>query len=214
MVTAPDGTPVEVYTLLPGRGEGEIVAAALPAGSSILELGCGTGRMTRQLVERGFRVTAVDESPEMLAHVRDAETVRARIEGLDLGRRFDAALLASNLLTTEEEEQRRAFLDTCRRHADVAVVETLPFGWDPRARATQIGEVATSMQIERVEDGVFHGSVEYEARGKRWRQEFAMRVFADQAELDAALAEGGFRFDRWLDRERGWFVATAAPAPS
>ena len=207
MVTAPDGTPVEVYTLLPERGEGEIIAAVLPAGSSILELGCGTGRMTRQLVERGFRVTAVDESPDMLAHVRDVETVCARIEGLDLGRRFDAVLLASNLLTTEPE-QRREFLETCRRHADVAVVETLPFGWDPRARATQIGEVATSMHVERIEDGVVHGSVDYEARGKRWRQEFAMRVFADQAELDAALMEGGFRFDRWLNPERGWFVAT------
>jgi SAM-dependent methyltransferase len=213
MGTAPDGTPVDVYLLLPDLGEGEIVAAALPAGSSILELGCGTGRMTRQLVARGFRVTGVDESAEMLAHVRDAETVCARIEDLDLGRRFDAVLLASNLLTTEAE-QRRAFLDTCRRYADVVVVQTLPVGWDPRARPTQIGEVATSMDVERVEDGVVHGAVNYEARGKRWRQDFAMRVFADQAELDAALAAGGFAFDRWLDRERGWFVATASPAPS
>jgi SAM-dependent methyltransferase len=100
VVTADDGSPVELYTLLPDRGEGEIVAAAVRPPATILELGCGTGRMTRQLVARGFRVTAVDESAEMLEHVRDAETVRARIEDLELGRRFDAVLLASNLLST------------------------------------------------------------------------------------------------------------------
>jgi len=92
MGIAPDGSPVGLYARLPELGEGEVVATALPAAASVLELGCGTGRITRQLVRLGYRVTAVDESAEMLAHVRDAETVRAEIEGLRLGRRFDAAL--------------------------------------------------------------------------------------------------------------------------
>ena len=38
-------------------------------------------------------MTAVDNSAEMLAHVRGAETVLADIEELDLGRGFDAATL-------------------------------------------------------------------------------------------------------------------------
>lgn len=127
---APDGSPVEVYTRLPESGEGEVVAEVVPAGASILELGCGSGRITRQLVRLGFRVTAVDESAEMLAHVRAAETVHAPIEGPDLGLRFDAVLLASNLVNSETE-RRRAFLETCRRHADLVVVEGLPLGWSP-----------------------------------------------------------------------------------
>jgi SAM-dependent methyltransferase len=211
VVTARDGSPVELYALLPDRGEGEIVAAALPAGASILELGCGTGRMTRQLVARGFVVTAVDESPAMLEHVRGAATVCARIEELALDRRFDAVLLASNLLSVDGP-QRRAFLAACRRHSDVVVVETLPLGWRPKPGPGQLGEVTSTTHVDRVEDGVVHGSVDYEARGTRWRHEFSMRVFADEAELGDALAEGGFRLDRWLDRERGWFVATSAPA--
>ncbi len=211
VVTAPDGSPVELYALFPDRGEGEIVAGAVPAGASILELGCGTGRMTRQLVARGFAVAAVDESPEMLEHVRGAETVCARIEGLDLGRRFDAVLLASNLFSTEVE-QRRAFLATCARHSDVVVVETLPLGWEPKSGSRRIGAATSETLVDRIEDGVVHGAVEYAARGKRWRHEFSMRVFADEQELAAALAEGGFRLDRWLDRERGWFVAQAAPS--
>jgi SAM-dependent methyltransferase len=205
---APDGSPVEVYELLPAHGEGELIAAALPAGASILELGCGTGRMTRQLVERGFGVTAVDESAEMLARVRAVETVEAQIEGLDLGRRFDAVLLASNLVTTEAL-QRRAFLETCRRHADVVLVEMPPLGWQPQEGESRLGDVLMQLRVSRIDGGVVHGEVEYRAGDRRWRHGFAMRVFGDEAELGAALAESDLRFDRWLDRERGWFVATA-----
>jgi SAM-dependent methyltransferase len=103
---APDGSPVDLYALLPERGEGARVAQAVPPGGSILELGCGTGRITRQLVRLGYRVTAVDEEQGMLAHIEDAETICAQIERLDLGRRFDAALLASNLITAPDEQRR------------------------------------------------------------------------------------------------------------
>lgn len=185
-----------MYLRLPDRGEGELVASALPPPASLLELGCGTGRVTRQLVARGYSVVAVDESPEMLEHVRGAERVRARIEELDLGRRFDAALLLSNLLTAEPE-QRQAFLDTCARHTDLLVVETLPLGWQP----------PPSVRVDRIEDGVVHGEVFYDGG---LSHAFAMRVFADEAELVAALGE--WRLRRWLDGERGWFVAQLAPS--
>jgi SAM-dependent methyltransferase len=204
---APDGSPIDLYLLLPERGEGELVAAAVRSGGSILELGCGVGRMTQQLVERGFRVTAVDESSAMLEHIRDAQVVHARIEELDLGRRFDAALLASNLLSVAPE-QRRAFLETCVRHADVAVIETLPIGWEPRLDPVDIGSVTALTRVDRFANGVAYGSVEYQREGRNWRHEFAMRVFADEDELAAALGEAGLCVDRWLDRKRGWFVAT------
>ncbi len=207
MSLAPDGSPVDVYRLLPELGEGEIVARVVPRGGTILELGCGAGRVTRQLVRLGYRVTAVDESAEMLAHVEAAETVRARIEELDLGRRFDAVLLASNLVTAEPPA-RRAFLETCRRHADLVVVEGLPLAWEPREGETRLGDVVSRLRVERVEDGVVHGVAEYEASGRSWRHPFAMRVFADQAELDAALAEAGLRFGEWLDAR--WFTARPA----
>ena len=42
---ADDGSPVEVYLLLPPLGEAEMVPAPLPEGSEVLELGCGTGRV-------------------------------------------------------------------------------------------------------------------------------------------------------------------------
>lgn len=193
MSVAPDGSPVEAYLQLPPLGEGERVAAAIPPPASLLELGSGVGRVTRQLVDLGYEVTAVDESPEMLEHVRDADTVCARIEELDLGRRFDAALLLSNLFTVEPE-QRRAFLAACARHADLLVVQSLPLAWQPESSET--------VRIDRFEGGVVHGEVFYPGG---WSQRFASRVFADDEELGAALAEGGFRLDRRLDDR--WFTA-------
>jgi hypothetical protein len=130
--------------------------------------------------------------------------VEARIEGLDLGRRFDAVLLASNLVTAEPE-RRRAFLGACRRHADLVIVEGLPVGWSPEDGETILGDVVSRLRVDRVEEGVVHGEMEYESGGDRWRHPFAMRVFADDAELDAALVEAGLRLERRLDPR--WFVA-------
>ena len=146
----------------------------------------------------------------MLAHVQASETVCARIEGLDLERRFDAVLLASNLITAPGG-QRRAFLETCRRHGDLVVVEGLALGWEPEDGETQLGDVTSRLIVERFADSVVHGKVVYVVGDRRWEHSFTMRVFADQDELDAALAEAGLRFDRWLDEEGGrWFVCVPA----
>jgi hypothetical protein len=85
----------------------------------------------------------------------------------------------------------------------------LPLGWQPREGEARLGAVATRLRVSRIDGGVVHGEAEYEVGDRRWTHAFAMRVFADEAELDAALEEAGLRFDRWLDRERGWFAATA-----
>jgi SAM-dependent methyltransferase len=47
-----------------------IEAYARRAGSPLLELGCGTGRLLIPLAEAGYRVTGVDLSPEMLRIAR------------------------------------------------------------------------------------------------------------------------------------------------
>lgn len=210
MRAAPDGSPVELYALLPEMGEGELIAEAIRPGGSVLELGCGTGRITRQLLRLGFRVTAVDESAEMLAHVEGAETLCARIEELELARRFDAVVLASNLINSDPET-RRAFLATCHRHSDVVVVEGLPIAWQAEDGEAQLGAVSSRLRIDRASGSVVQGTVEYGSGPGRWRHAFAMHVFAAEGELDAALAEVGLRLDRWLDGEEGrWFVAVAA----
>ena len=212
MSVARDGSPVDVYLRLPELGEGARVAEVVPTNGSILELGCGSGRITRQLIRRGYQVTAVDESAEMLAHVTDAEIVCARIEQLDLGRRFDAVLLASNLINAAPTERRPA-LETGRRHSDVVIVESLPLGWQPTDSETKVGNISSRLRVERIENGVVHGSVTYTADGQTWEHAFAMHVFPDQAALDAALAEVGLHRNRWLDDSGRWFVACSSLSP-
>lgn len=54
----------------------------------VVDLGAGTGKLTRSLVARGHRVTAVEPSPEMLAQleaaVPDATAVRGSAESIPL----------------------------------------------------------------------------------------------------------------------------------
>jgi hypothetical protein len=143
----------------------------------------------------------------MLAHVEGAETVCARIEELALARRFDAVVLASNLINSDPG-RRRAFLRTCHRHSDVVVVEGLPLAWQAEDGESPLGAVSSRLRVDRVAGTVVHGTVEYASGSRRWSHPFAMHIFADEGELGAALAEASLRLDRWLDGEGGrWFVA-------
>jgi len=49
----------------------EMCLEAIPRGSRVLDLPCGTGRLTRMLVSRGFQVTGADVSEAMLGHARE-----------------------------------------------------------------------------------------------------------------------------------------------
>src|SRR5262245_22975294 len=42
----------------------------LPPGSSVLEVGCGEGRLLRELARRGYRATGVDRSSAMIEAAR------------------------------------------------------------------------------------------------------------------------------------------------
>ena len=66
MDVAPDGSPVAFYARLPATGEPELIHALAPRGSTILDLGCGVGRMAGPLAALGHRVTGIDNAPGML----------------------------------------------------------------------------------------------------------------------------------------------------
>lgn len=96
----------EVYDVLfedLGQDIGFYTRAAadlLEPGGSILELGTGTGRLTRRLLEAGYTITGVDPSPHMLAHARERlacygeriTLVTSDAQSMKLGRRFPLAV--------------------------------------------------------------------------------------------------------------------------
>ncbi|MEV8297781.1 MULTISPECIES: class I SAM-dependent methyltransferase [Streptomyces] len=210
----PDGCAVELYARLPVGAEPDIVAAAVPRGARILELGCGVGRMTHPLLERGFTVTAVDESAEMLERVRGARTIRSAIEDLDLGERFDAVLLASFLVHTGDTEVRRGLLRTCARHlTDDGCVLIQREGADyhtdlPRERVDPSGFTVRILSSEPVGDGVHAVHAEYEFPDAIWTQTFRARPLTD-TQFEEALAEAGLRVDRALTDDGVWVRAVA-----
>lgn len=64
----------------------------------VLELGCGTGAITRLMLERGARITAVDGSYRMLERARQcaagADFVQQELESLSITGQFDVVLFA------------------------------------------------------------------------------------------------------------------------
>ncbi|MBL8162581.1 MAG: class I SAM-dependent methyltransferase, partial [Anaerolineae bacterium] len=70
-----------------------------PAGSHVLELGCGTGEDALRLAERGVRVLATDASEGMLQRAREktAGNPLVRVKQLDLRTVTDPRLDAENI---------------------------------------------------------------------------------------------------------------------
>ncbi len=211
MAITRDGCTVELYALLPAAGEPEVVHGAIPAGATVLDLGTGAGRIAQPLAALGHPVTGVDNSAEMLAHVRNVETVQADIETLRLDRRFDAVLLASNLLNTPETTLRRAFLATAAYHAaGPVIVQWTPPAWlDAMDTSTRsLGPVAiTTRDIVRSQD-LLSATVHYDTADQHWEHAFTHRRLSTSDVFDD-LAAVGLRFERWLTEDQSWFTATA-----
>jgi SAM-dependent methyltransferase len=82
------------------HGEAAFVASLQP--SSVLDAGCGTGRVAAELARRGIEVVGVDIDEAMLEVARRKAPavpwVRADLSTLALGRRFDLVVMAGNVL--------------------------------------------------------------------------------------------------------------------
>lgn len=129
-----DGFIVDYYDAAPMvAGRPHDVAfycdAAREFGDPVLELGCGTGRVTMALAERGYRVTGLDLSKPMLER---AEEKRAKLPAekralvhllhgdmtrFDLREKFSLVIIPfrpfQHLLETD---QQVSCLDSVRRH--------------------------------------------------------------------------------------------------
>ena len=80
------------------------IEEARKANGSVLELACGTGRLTIPIAQNGVAITGLDLSPSMLAHARtkakaaavDIEFVEGDCRSFDLRRKFALIFMAFN----------------------------------------------------------------------------------------------------------------------
>lgn len=93
----------QVYDLLYRERDAEDEAAYVnsllqryqPGARQVLDLGCGTGRHARALLDLGLEVVGVDLSGAMASRARetgDLEVVEGDVQNVRLGRTFDAVL--------------------------------------------------------------------------------------------------------------------------
>lgn len=213
---AADGTGVEIYRRLPSLGEIEYIQARLPPNSSVLDLGAGTGRIADPLAALGHRVTAVDDSSDMLGQVREARTVKARIEDLRLPERFDFVLVIGNMVNYPGIHQRRSLLATVAHHlapggeailewAPPSLLALRPAGW---TRSQTFGAVTTTLTIHSNSGGISTGEFSLAADGRVWRQSLTAEEISTAAIRDE-LHRAGLELEttdpdatRWLHARR------------
>jgi SAM-dependent methyltransferase len=115
---AGDSDDVDFYLALAGRG-----------GQTVLELGCGTGRLAIPIAQAGNEVVGFDNDPHMLARAQTAwaaaggpvgsslELLEADLLTLGLPRRFDLVVLGLNMLAAlAGREAQAAALGVAVRH--------------------------------------------------------------------------------------------------
>ncbi|HEY4751654.1 MAG TPA: class I SAM-dependent methyltransferase, partial [Candidatus Limnocylindrales bacterium] len=65
-------------------GVADDVAAAVPVGARVLDVGCGPGHLVRRLADRGLDVTGIDLDLAMIERARRRLGGRARLEAADV----------------------------------------------------------------------------------------------------------------------------------
>ncbi len=104
------------------HGEAGFVTTYAP--TSVLDAGCGTGRVAIELARRGIEVVGADVDPSMLATARarapELTWVDADLTALDLGRTFDLVVLAGNVPLFTPPGTQDALVRRCAAHVGPA----------------------------------------------------------------------------------------------
>lgn len=101
------------------HGEARFVDAVAAPGSTVLDAGCGTGRVGAELARRGHTVTAVDLDPVLVAAARTQPGItvhQADLAELELGQVFDVVVCAGNVLVFLAPGSERGVLGRLAGH--------------------------------------------------------------------------------------------------
>ena len=100
------------------HGEASFVRSLNPL--SVLDAGCGSGRVAIELARHGIDVVGVDVDGSMIAEARrrspELPWVQADLVTLALGRSFDVVVMAGNVPLFCPPGDRRALVGACAAH--------------------------------------------------------------------------------------------------
>jgi len=182
-------------------------AAAPRPGAVVLEIGCGTGAVTRRLLDRGAHVTALDSNPAMLEQCRERvrgapsgeftilERAAAEIDGLPAAA-FDAVVASFSLSEMGRAERAFVLREAARRLR-------------PGAALVVADELRPTSGLARLVLGLLRGPQVAVA----WL--VAGSLSHPLPDLAAEIAETGLGVSseqRWLWGSLGMLVARRAPA--
>lgn len=128
--------------------------------SSVLDAGCGTGRVAIELARRGLTVAGVDLDPRMLAQARakapEISWVEADLADVDLGSTFDCVALPGNVMIFLAPGSEHAVVQNLARH--VAEGGYLVAGF-------QLGQ---GLSLDAYDDHCRHAGLSIDARHATW----------------------------------------------
>ena len=205
------------------------VATVARYGTSVLELGIGTGRLAIPLADAGLAVTGVDASPAMVDRLRAKDGDRIPVVVADFATvpvegPFDVVLLAFNaLLVLTEEADQVACLRRCAEVGRRVLVETFVPGDAAPSQGVDVRHVdADSVHLSafKVVDGVVHGSIvsitEAGIRLRPWRVRLATPAALDAVAANAGLTVearwSGWREERYVEGESDRCVTVYRPS--
>jgi SAM-dependent methyltransferase len=171
----------------------------------VLDLGCGAGRVSLHLQNRGLEVVGVDVSPLAVKVARKRGFAAARIgtvaTAVKEGELFDTILLlGNNLGLLAGERQGRRML---RRLAQLATDEgrILAGSYDPYDGAS---ELALRYQAHNRERGKLGGVERIRVRYRQYATPWYDVLFASRDELTELASGTGWRIARFVDDGPGY----------
>jgi SAM-dependent methyltransferase len=132
------------------HGEATFVRSFSPR--SVLDAGCGTGRVAIELDRHGIEVVGVDVDPSMIAEARRRAPglvwQLCDLADLDLGRNFDVVVMAGNVPRFCRPERRRDLVRACAGHVVEGGVLVAGFVLDPEYDVDQYDSVCADAGMD------------------------------------------------------------------